>query len=97
MSDARDDIVRIDASGVAQPVGETARVRMQGREGSFHVMPSPPHLVFLRQEAATAIDSRAVLLSGEVRAPGVLCDVASFVGQTARKGELVVLDPAARQ
>ena len=95
MSDARDDIVRIDASGVAHPVGETARVRMQGREGSFRVLPSPPHLVLLRREAADATDSRAVLLSGEVHAPGVLCDVASFLGQTAKKGELVVLDPGA--
>jgi hypothetical protein len=95
MPDARDDIVRIDADGVAKPIGETARVRMQGREGSFHVLPSPPHLVFLRQEAASALDTRAVLLSGEVHAPGVLCDVASFLGQTAKKGELVVLDPEA--
>lgn len=95
MSDARDDIVRIDATGLARPVGETARVRMQGREGEFHVLPSPPHLVMLRRDAATATDSRAVLLSGEVHAPGVLCDVASFLGQTAKKGELVVLDPGA--
>lgn len=95
MSDARDDIVRIDADGVARPVGETARVRLQGREGEFHVLPSPPHLVMLRRDAATATDSRAVLLSGEVHAPGVLCDVASFLGQTAKKGELVVLDPGA--
>jgi Domain of unknown function (DUF4388) len=95
MSDGRDDIVRIDADGVAKPIGETARVRMQGREGAFHVLPSPPHLVFLRQEAASALDSRAVLLSGEVHAPGVLCDVASFLGQTAKKGELMVLDPEA--
>jgi Domain of unknown function (DUF4388) len=97
MSDARDDIVRIDADGVAKPIGETARVRMQGREGSFHVLPSPPHLVFLRQEAASALDSRAVLLSGEVHAPGVLCDVASFLGQTAKKGELVVIDSQANR
>lgn len=97
MSDARDDIVRIDSGGVAHPVGETARVRMQGREGEFHVVPSPPHLVLLRRDAASAVDSRAVLLSGEVRAPGVLCDVASFLGQTAKKGELVVLDPGAKR
>jgi hypothetical protein len=95
MSDARDDIVRIDANGDARPVGETARIRMQGREGSFRVLPSPPHLVLLRRDAATALDSRACLLSGEVNAPGVLCDVASFLGQTAKKGELVVFDPGA--
>lgn len=95
MSDGRDDIVRIDAGGVARPVGETARVRMQGREGSFHVLPSPAHLLLLRRDAAGAEDSRACLLSGEVHAPGVICDVASFIGQTAKKGELVVLDPGA--
>lgn len=95
MADARDDIVRIDVSGVAHPVGETARVRLQGREGSFHVLPSPPHIVVLRRSATADGDSRACLLSGEVRAPGVLCDIASFLGQTARRGELIVLDPGA--
>jgi hypothetical protein len=95
MAEARDDIVRIDVTGVAHPVGETARVRLQGREGTFHVLPSPPHIVVLRREATGEGDARACVLSGEIRAPGVLCDVASFLGQTGRKGELIVLDPGA--
>jgi hypothetical protein len=95
MAEGRDDLVRVDASGVAHPLGETARVRMQGRAGLFHVMPSPAHLVFLRKEAAGGAAPRACLLSGEIRTPGVLCDVASFLGQTGYKGELVVIDPVA--
>ncbi len=92
MTGGRDDLVQIDASGVARPVGETARVRLQGRGGSFHVLPSPPDLVYMRRDAGDG-DARACLLSGEIRAPGALCDIASFLGQTGRKGELLVLDP----
>jgi len=91
MAEGQDDLVRIDVSGTARPVGETARVRLQGRQGTFHVMPSPSHVVFMRREAGEG-DSRACLLSGEIRTPGVLCDVASFLGQTGYKGELLVLD-----
>ena len=94
MAEAPDDLVRIDVAGVARPVGETARVRMQGREGTFRVMPSPPHLVFMRRDSA---DSRACLLSGEIRVVGVLCDVASFIGQSGQRGELVVIDRGAQR
>jgi len=92
MTEGRDDLVRIDVTGVAHPVGETARVRLQGRSGSFHVLPAPPQLVVMRQAAGEGVDSRTCLLSGEIRAPGVLCDVASFLGVTPHRGELVVLD-----
>ena len=51
MAEGRDDLVRIDVTGVAHPVGETARVRLQGRTGTFHVLPTPPQLVVLRQAA----------------------------------------------
>jgi hypothetical protein len=95
MAEGRDDVVRIDAEGVAHPVGETARIRLQGRSGSFHVLPAPPHLVVMRQVAGEGVDPRTCLLSGEIRAPGVLCDVASFLGVTPHRGELVVLDRGA--
>jgi hypothetical protein len=95
MAEGRDDLVRVDVSGIAHPLGETARVRMQGRAGTFRVLPSPPHLVFLRKQAEPGVDSRPCLLSGEIRGPGVLCDIASFLGQTGYKGELVTLDRVA--
>lgn len=97
MAEGSDDLARIDPSGVARPVGETARVRLQGRQGNYHVVPSPPHVVLLRRDGADGGDARACLLSGEIHAPGIVCDVASFVGQTGRKGELLVLDRGANR
>jgi hypothetical protein len=97
MTEGKDDLVRIDVSGVAHPVGETARLRLQGRSGSFHVLPAPPHLVVMRQAAGEGIEPRACLLSGEIRSPGALCEIASFLGQTPHKGELVVLDRGANR
>jgi hypothetical protein len=95
MVEGRDDLVRIDLDGVAHPVGETARVRLQGRSGTFHVLPAPSHLVVLRQSAVEGVEPRTCVLSGEIRAPGVLCDIASFLGGMPHQGELVVLDRAA--
>jgi hypothetical protein len=93
MTEGKDDLVRIDVSGVAHPVGETARVRLQGRSGMFHVLLAPPQLVVMRQAAPEGgVGPRACLLSGEVHAPGALCEIASFLGQSPGKGELVVLD-----
>jgi hypothetical protein len=95
MVEGRDDLVRIDLEGVAHPVGETARVRLQGRSGTFHVLPAPPHLIVMRQTGGEGVESRTCLLSGEIRAPGVLCDIASFLSIMPHRGELVVLDRAA--
>ena len=44
-----DDLVMIEAGGRVRPIGESAAVRFQAREGMFHVLPSPPHLVVLRE------------------------------------------------
>jgi hypothetical protein len=95
MAKGRDDLVRIDITGVVHPVGETARVRLQGRAGTFHVLPAPPHMVVLHQAEGEGIETRTCLLSGEIRDAGALCDVASFLGATPHKGELVVLDAGA--
>ncbi len=95
MAKGRDDLVRIDVTGVVHPVGETARVRLQGRVGTFHVLPAPPHMVVLRQAEGEGVETRTCLLSGEIRDAGALCDVASFLGATPHKGELVVLDAGA--
>src|SRR5262245_6760873 len=93
MAEGQDDLVRIDATGVARPVGETAAVRLQAREGRFHVLPAPPHLVVMRQVAGE--EGRTCILSGEVRSPGVLCDVVSFIGHSTYRGEFIVFDHSA--
>src|SRR6187401_991372 len=42
------ELVRIDGTGTAHPVGKTASQRMRARQGSFRVMPGPSHLIVMR-------------------------------------------------
>jgi hypothetical protein len=93
MVDEADNLVQIDADGNAHPLGYSAVQRMQVREGRFQVFPAPAHIVVMRHVAgAGAPDDRPCLLAGEIRNGGALCDVASFVGHSGWRGELVVMD-----
>src|SRR6187431_2392520 len=96
MKEARDELVRIDARGEAHPIGAVASQRMRARAGAYRVLPSPSHVVFMRYTGEDgrrdAEDGAIVRLSGEVTAPGALCDVLALLAQTGWRGELVVLD-----
>jgi hypothetical protein len=96
MKEARDELVRIDVRGEAHPIGAVASQRMRARAGAYRVLPSPPHVVFMRftgeDGRRDAEDGAIVRLSGEVTAPGALCDVLALLGQTGWRGELVVED-----
>ena len=81
-----DDVVEIAPSGVVQPVGQRASLRLQGRTGPFHILPSPPDLVVLRR----AENARTCLLSGEIKSAGALCDLFMFVAHVAWRGEFIV-------
>src|SRR5262245_53531613 len=95
MNDERAELVEIDPKGVARPQGETASLRMQGRQGRFAVLPSPAHLVVLRKvDGWRGLQGRPCILSGEIRSPGALCDIVGFIGHAGWKGELLVLEPA---
>jgi hypothetical protein len=91
-----DDLVMIEAGGRVRPVGESAAVRFQAREGMFHVLPSPPHLLVLR-EAVTpggTADPRTCRLSGQLTTPGALGDILGLCATAAWTGELMIFDPA---
>jgi hypothetical protein len=96
MKEPRDELVRIDARGEAHPIGVVAGQRMRARAGTYRVLPSPPHVVFMRLTGEDgrrdAEDGAIVRLAGEVTAPGALCDVLALLGQTGFRGELVVED-----
>ncbi|HEY3494139.1 MAG TPA: DUF4388 domain-containing protein [Polyangiaceae bacterium] len=96
MKEARDELVRIDARGEAHPIGAVASQRMRSRAGAYRVLPSPPHVVFMRYTGEDgrrdAEDGAIVRLSGEVTAPGALCDVLALLAQAGFRGELVVED-----
>jgi hypothetical protein len=92
---SRDELVRIDDTGVIHPVGKIASQRMRARKGAFRLMPAPGHVIFVRyvgEDGERDEDDGAVVkLAGEVTAPGGLCDIVALVGQAGWKGELVVL------
>ena len=92
MSDT-DDLLEVDAEGVARPVGVTAVHHLRARAGTLQVLPAPGHLTVMRQVSGpAAVDGRGCLLAGELRSPGAICDIVSFVGHAGWRGELVVMD-----
>jgi len=98
MSAERQDLVRVDATGTAHPVGKTASRWLRARQGAFRLMPAPEHLVVMRHVgehgAREAEDGRVFRLAGEITSPGVLCDIVSLIAHANWHGELVVLDAA---
>jgi hypothetical protein len=96
MKDGRSELVRIDSRGEAHPIGSVASQRMRAREGAYRMLPAPRHVVFMRYTGEDgrrdAEDGAVVRLSGEVTAPGTLCDILALIAQTGWRGELVVLD-----
>jgi hypothetical protein len=94
MDDERLELVRVDATGTAHPVGKTASQRLRARQGAFRLMPAPQHLIVMRYVGEDgkrdADDGPVFRLSGEITALGALCDIVSLVGQAGWKGELVV-------
>lgn len=96
IKDGRRELVRIDAQGQAHPIGNIASQRMRARTGAYRILPAPNHVVFMRYTGEDgrrdAEDGPVVRLSGEVTAPGTLCDILALVAQTGWRGELCVLD-----
>jgi hypothetical protein len=93
---SKDELVRIDDTGTVHPVGKTASQRLRSRRGAFRLMPAPPHVMFMRYVGEDGHrdeeDGAIVRLSGEVTAPGTLCDIVGLVAQAGWKGELLVAD-----
>ncbi len=95
MDDDPDELVEFDGAGNARPVGITAASRLRAREGTFRLLPAPAHLVYMRRAGAGEdFDKRRCLLSGEIHAPGAICDIVTFVGHAGWSAELVVIDRA---
>src|SRR5215207_6153114 len=90
------ELVRVDSRGEAHPIGGVASQRMRMRTGTFRMLPAPKHVIFMRYTGEDGqrdeSDGAIVRLSGEITAPGTLCDVLALLGQTGWRGELVVED-----
>ena len=96
MDDERLELVRVDATGTAHPVGKTASQRMRARQGAFRLMPAPPHLIVMRYVGEDGRrdpeDGPVFRLAGEITHPGAICDIVALIGQAGWNGELVVQD-----
>ena len=92
---SREELVRIDETGVLHPVGRVASQRMRSRQGAFRLMPAPCHVMFFRYVGEDGDrdeeDGAVVRLAGEVTAPGTLCDIVALVAQAGWNGELLVV------
>jgi hypothetical protein len=95
MSETRKDLVRIDSTGTAHPVGRQASRDLRARQGAFRLMPAPNHLVVMRfvgeDGKRDAEDGAVFRLAGEIASAGALCDVVGLIAQAAWKGELAVI------
>lgn len=92
--DANEDLVKIE-SGRAEAVGAAALLRLQARQGLFHMLPAPAQLVVMREHPPAGsedADVRALRLSGEITGPGDLCDVFGLISQAGWCGEVIVFD-----
>src|SRR5215475_9155161 len=74
MDDERLELVRVDATGTAHPVGKRASQRLRARQGAFRLMPAPAHLIVMRYVGEDGrrddADGPVFRLSGEITAPG---------------------------
>jgi hypothetical protein len=96
MKDTRSQLVRIDSRGTAHPIGVVASQQLRAREGTYRLLPSPKHVVFMRFTGEDGLrdqsDGAIVRLSGEITGSGVVTDVMALIAQTGWRGELVVDD-----
>jgi hypothetical protein len=95
MGEEGHDLVRVDGTGTAHPVGKVASQRMRARQGAFRLMPSPAHVVVMRKastEGAAIEADGALKLCGEITTASALCDIVSMIGQSSWSGELAVFD-----
>ena len=102
MRERGDQLVRIDPTGAAHPVGRLASKEMRQRQGAFRLMVSPPHAVVLRRtdEAGppTAEGGKHEFWrGGEICKPGALWELVGMIGHGNWSGELVVQDTDSRR
>jgi hypothetical protein len=94
MGGPRDELIRVDAQGVAHPIGVVASQRMRPHQGTYRVLPAPPHVIIMRftgdDGQVDAGDGAIIRLGGEIVAAGTLCDIFALVAQTGWRGVLCV-------
>src|SRR5690606_28731553 len=90
MASLRDELVRVDAQGVAHPIGVVASQRMRPHMGTYRILPAPAHVIIMRYTGedgqVDAGDGGIVRLGGEIVAAGTLIDIFALIAQTGWRG-----------
>ena len=97
MNERLDELVRVDATGTAHPVGRSASRELRSRQGAMRLLSSPEHVVVLRSTVDDLLDGRPFWMTGELTQPGALWDLIGMFGQGNWTGELVVVDDSRRR
>jgi hypothetical protein len=96
MRETNPDLVRIDDTGTAHAVSRSASQQLRARKGTFRLMPSPPHMIFMRhvRDDGKRDEQQGVVLKlgGEVVTRGALCDIVALISHAGWRGELIVFD-----
>lgn len=94
MTNPRDELVRVDAQGVAHPIGVVASQRMRPHTGTYRLLPAPAHVILMRYTGDDGHidleDGAIVRLAGEIVVAGATCDIFALVAQTGWRGILSV-------
>lgn len=86
--------VAIDNDGAVRVVSGDATRRLAAKSGEYAIVPSPAELIVMKRvpEPGDASPPRPCRLSGEIVAPGAVCDIVAFISYAKWRGELMVLD-----
>jgi Domain of unknown function (DUF4388) len=83
---AREDLLRIDSTGTAHPLGRDASAALREKSGEWRVLITPSEVLL----AVPAGPRRYVRWAGELHTPGALSDVVTLAAQSGWRGELVL-------
>lgn len=88
--------VYVDPDGNITVAAHDVQQRLQNRQGSYRLVPSPPDLVILRRVSSMHAGSR-VLLAGEIVDRGSVMEMLQFITQSNWTGEFLVVDADSRR
>src|SRR5210317_2253095 len=99
MKERPEELVRVDPTGAAHPVGRVASKEMRQRQGAFRLLCSPSDVVVLRKARDSTADAPppGLWVAGELSKPGGLWDLVAMLAQGNWDGLLVVDDGDSRR
>jgi Domain of unknown function (DUF4388) len=93
----REDLLRVDATGMIHPVGKTASQALRARAGEWRMVEGPTDVLLMRRASNGSAPAPVLKLAGEIRSPGAMCDIVALIAQAQWRGELAIIDEQAHR